>query len=264
MIKNILQNDIITITLDDSTDLTSDKLLDRFPTDLDRIYSYFVTSNYNGTIFESWTISYCVSETDANNTITVCEAVEQILSQILSDKLDKNHKMIGFALPPLELMLELYEPFIKKYSNILASQWKLEMEDVSQICKMVFCILYNNKYYIHKNLLVKSFTNEVLKYVASERDCPGLVSIDDALYYDSDNTLITYGDIIPDDKNDYEDMEQKELIEQKKKSIISVCGQRTYDMLLKDFEVGTVSYYSNTILKRLKKKLGGNKNEVLI
>lgn len=235
----------------------------------DGIYSYIVIAHsYKDNSFKDyWEVKYNISQKYIFNTITIDECVSEIKDIIDHDLATLDvQRVVGFRQPPLECMLELYQPLINKIAKIQCEHWpSLQYEDVCQIAGLCMCILYQRHYFIHKTLLVKTVNNAVLLSLRKERLKPNMVSLSDPVSNLIDNDL-TYADVIEDpfaleEMYESENVEaDKELLERRKRAVIKYLGERTYNMLLTEYSTKTTSPYGRMIMNKVKqyfKKKGG-------
>lgn len=236
-----------------------------FLNNIGNIYSYLVFVNYKGENVDSWSIQYNISEVDAYNTMVPSEVVKKV-SMIIQDNYINSQKLkikyvIGYEQPSLDLMLELYEPFVKSLATKQKERWQqLSYEDLLQDCRLVICMLYNKGYYIHKRLVEKSFNNLVLMSIRKEVDKPNIISLEDAFNQFSGESELTIKDVIADDRlieQQYDD-ERKEveqnLFEEIKRIIIDEIGERGFEQLLNNYGSKNTDEWSRYVVRRLKDK----------
>lgn len=232
---------------------------------VDNIYSYLIYAEYDGNILEDFLVEFLVSQSEEYNTLEIEDSVADI-ALIIHNAIEQQKKkyVIGYKQPPLEIMLELYEPLVQTLARQQKTFWqKLELEDLCQICRMVICILYNAGYYLHKNLIQKAFTNEVLATIRKDKYAPLIVSMNKTIK--SDEGRCEYGDLIPDTQALIQQQEDEEreamdyILTEMKDLVIAEIGQRQYDSLLRDWRNGTTTGQSQKQVFRLKemfKQLG--------
>lgn len=223
------------------------------------VYSYVMlihNKEYNTDEFE---LKYKVIVNKNFNTI----AIDTMLNNIVEDIACESNKcrMIGFKQPTLEIMLELFDPYIQSLVNEQYERWHVDREDLEQMCKLAMCILYKNGYYIHAKLLRKTFDNDVLKFVASKRYEKITKSLYEYISTETDN--LTYEDIIEDERalNDITACEDVEYLNDMKEKVIEYIGQRNYDMLLNEYNNKCVSKYGSTMIRKIKEHFKRRNNE---
>ena len=262
--KNLLLDFSFSITFDIAiSDNFANQLRSNFH-NLKSIYSYMVIahSTKDNSTESWWEIRYNISEADKFNTITIDEFVQEVMSIINNDIMTLDmQRVIGFRQPPLECMLQLYQPLICKIARLQCERWpELQFEDVCQIASLCMCILYQKNYYIHKTLLIKTVNNAILQSLRKNKLKPATVSLSDPIKdtsSDSGETL-TYADIIEDDNalNEMYEMENveanKQLLEKRKNAVIKFLGERTYNMLLTEYTNKVTSPYGRMIMNKVK------------
>jgi hypothetical protein len=182
------------------------------------LYSYFV-GRKNDII--NIKVVYSLS---GNNTIDRDNAIDDICVKISDYILTmSNAKCITFGQPPLEMVVELYQPMLKKMVDKLSIQWKqFEYDDLFSIGNYILVKLYRQGYYINKYLVWTSLNNEILVQYRKIKYKPIIVSLDDVIKLDAkiDSEELTYGDIIKDES--YEEEEEKQ--DEKERVFAAVCS----------------------------------------
>lgn len=225
---------------------------------IDTIYSYLIYTKYDNNVLTGWDIEYMISQQDKYNTLVCANIVDEIFDTILSNKLVVKN-VIGYRQPPLELMLTLYKPLIKKLALEQSKRWlSLEYEDAYSMCQLVMIILYNKGYYIHKRLLERSFNNYVLMELRHERDKPDIISLDKIVYNDGQNEPLTISDMTPDKELEYEQelKEHKEWLDRVfndvKEIIVEYIGERQFEQLLRDYGNKHTTTWSRKRMQQIK------------
>lgn len=258
-----------TLSLDDDIDTIKTRL-NLLVKNVSFLYSYFVGRKDDDII-----IRLTYSEYDQYNTIDAKTANENIITCIIDYLVSlSNAKCIAFGQPPLELILELYQPMLNKMAQKIKLQWRrLEIEDLVSIANYLVVKLYKQGYYINKWLVWTSLNNEVLMELRDCKHPTELISLEDILTDGggSDEAL-TYGDIVKDpsyeeeaEREDYDDC-QKYILEEVKKIAIEKIGERQWDRLYRDYSKGHTSAASQQSMKRIKnyiKSLGLTKQDFI-
>lgn len=267
--ENVLFNSQIELNSEMSLDRMGELLMYSFGED-DRIYSYIVY--YEETEErKNYSVRYMVSQTDSNNTIDTVEAAAEIL-QIISDDRKERKYVIGYHQPPLEKLIALYQPLVRKLAKIQHDHWRqLEYEDLCQICNMSIVELYNKGYYIHKSLVEKTFKNAVLMELHRYSKEPVCTSLEQAFNGTDDLEKLTLSDVLADnDELLYE--QDKEIYESKmwtydevKAIIIGLIGPRQFDQLLRGYGSKSADPTVRRTMQRVKAhfaRLGITKKEL--
>lgn len=229
--------------------------------DFDKIYSYIIYAKHNNEEVSCWKIDYHISQVPKYNTLICNNIIPEITDKLYKSKND-THTIVGYAQPPIELMLELYDPLVCKCAKEQCNRWRdLEYDDAVSMCRMVMLILANKGYYIHKQLLRKSFNMYVLKYLRKNINSPELVSLEKVMYCggDEDDTL-TLADMIADtsieEKKQDKDNEiaVKAIFEEVKAIIIELVGERQFEQLLRDYGHKHTTTWSRSKMLQIKKR----------
>lgn len=232
--------------------------LDSILDNIGNIYSYLVFVDRAAC---RYIVKYTISQEDCYNTIVPLVAREELLAAIRQDN-GSEPSVLTYRQPPLELMLTLYEPLIHTLANDMRNSWpSLELDDLLQTARLCMVKLYNRGYYIHKNLLRRAFVNETLMGLRKERLRPRIVSLDEVVSDNGDDTLITLGDTIVDTSlEDYlQEQEERELMDAKAKMlqhyISETLSPRQYEQILRAYSTKTVDQWSAKQIHNIKKKL---------
>lgn len=256
------KNDILyfqqTIDEDESEESILQKI-DAICEEVPQVYSYTIAVNRGENV--SYVINYGLSENDRYNTITKEDIKEGVINTVRTDRENNGKYIIGHKQPPLELMIELYEPLVQKLARIQCSRWRfLEYEDVCQICRMTIVILYNKGYFIHKRLLYTAFNNAILQEVKTLASTVDFVSIDSKI----DNTgvedmdKIRLIDTIRDtDAEEAEmDEEEREIRDSTFKDVrdllVEMMGYRQFQQFYNDYAKGHTTPWSRRKMQTIK------------
>ena len=260
MKENILQKLSITIDVDEDESSIKEHLSELL-CDINEVYSYLVYAEYNCGKLKNFVVEMLVSHTAYFNTLKHNDVIQSICAIILNTVREGVQRyVVGYKQPPLDKLITAYEPLVHSLARQQQMHWRqIEYDDLCQMCRMVICTLYNAGYYIHKNLIRRAFTNEVLMYMRKYKHQPHLVSLDDKVCNDSDNMCLK--DVIPDklqdeNRQDEEDEEvsQQALIEQRD-LVISIIGERQYDRLLAEYGTKTTTAWGQKTTHRIRQKL---------
>ena len=229
--------------------------------DFDKIYSYIIYAKHNNEEVSCWKIDYHISQVSKYNTLICNNIIPEITDKLYKSKSD-THTIVGYAQPPIELMLELYDPLVCKCAKEQCNRWRdLEYDDAVSMCRMVMLILANKGYYIHKQLLRKSFNMYVLKYLRKNINSPELVSLEKVMYCggDEDDTL-TLADMIADTSIEEKEQDKdneiavKAIFEEVKAIIIELVGERQFEQLLRDYGHKHTTTWSRSKMLQIKKR----------
>lgn len=241
MTENILNKITVKVDTDDVDNVKRSIIESLYDVDTDKIYSYTLQVTNKDNKFDHWKIEYLISQTDEYNTINTIDAISEIIQIVKNYKHDKEG-VIGYKQPPVNLMVVLYEPLIRKLAKQQSDRWRnLEYEDAKQMCYLVLLDLYNKNYYIHKNLLTKSYENYVLMYLRRDKYKPVEYSMEQVVYETDTDEAITYGDSIADESVEIEeeDKENQEMysciFSEIRDILVEMMGQRQFDQFYRDY-----------------------------
>lgn len=229
---------------------------------LTNIYSYIVFNEYKNKELQGWSIIINVHEMDEYNTVPVKDAVYNILNsiQVHLNKIENGRVAIGFGQPSLELMLQIYQPFVNSLARKTQMCWKsYEYEDLVSVCNLCICILYNAGYYLNKQLVQRSFNNYVLMELRKNKNAPTFVSLDAV----NENGM-SYKDILADTLID-EQQEEEEykamraaVLEEECKLLQEYIGNRMYNELLRQYRSKVTDQTTTSQIRRIRQQLRRN------
>lgn len=226
----------------------------------DKIYSYIVYQIYKDEEVVRYTIQYTISQREDFNTIAIGDVLTNIIG-ILFDSEKDVKKVLGYGQPSLDVALEAYDPLVHKLAKYENSKWKqFEYEDLCQICRLVMCKLHRKGYYIHKRLLQKAFTNEILISLRHEKNAPPIVSFEDCFFSKAtgDSDDLTIADTIPDtsiqenEEKEYEELAEKLIFEEVKDIVIELIGIRQWNELMRDYGNKHTTAWSRKLMQKIK------------
>ena len=261
------RNDLINVRIDLQKDMSEEQMRDTLHKMLHRftyIYSYII---YNKD--SAYRVVALVSQTLPYNTLHVDNMIDNVINFICNEHdptLQLSQNVIGYEQPPLEILLETYKPLIYKLSLQQYHMWpQVELEDLIQMCNLRICVLYQQGYYIHKNLLSRSFANAVLMFLRPEKYKPQTVSLDEISKGKDDETSVNIAETI-EDEHANEEMNEvldevdgitfKDLVNQECKQIVlEFISPRMYDQWMIEYNTKTVSRQTASQVNALKSKL---------
>ena len=261
MTRNILNKLSVRLQLqqtDEEMILALVRSLDNF----DEVYSWLLYGDYDGDVLSGYTVEFMVSQTDEYNTLQQEDVVTAVMLAIHKHRGSSVKRyVLGYKQPPLDIMLHLYEPLVQSLARRQHSYWRqLEYEDLCQMCRLCICVLYNGGYYLHKQLISRTFTNYVLQQLRHDRYAPPKLSLNTAVSND-DGKPCELGDIVPDNflaeqLQDEEDAQYvRDIREQQRDFIIEEIGPRQYDLLLDEYGSGATTNRTQKLVYRLKDKM---------
>lgn len=261
------RNDLINVRIDLQKDMSEEQMRDTLHKMLHRftyIYSYIIYDKDN-----VYRVVALVSQTLPYNTLHIDNVIDNVIDFICNEHdptLQLSQNVIGYEQPPLEILLETYKPLIYKLSLQQYHMWpQVELEDLIQMCNLRICVLYQQGYYIHKNLLSRSFANAVLMFLRPEKYKPQTVSLDEISKGKDDETSVNIAETI-EDEHANEEMNEvldevdgitfEDLVNQECKQIVlEFISPRTYDQWMIEYNTKTVSRQTASQVNALKSKL---------
>lgn len=261
------RNDLINVRIDLQKDMPEEQMRDTLHKMLHRftyIYSYIIYNKDN-----MYRVVVLVSQILPYNTLHVDNVIDNVINFICNEHdltLQLSQNVIGYEQPPLEILLETYKPLIYKLSLQQYHMWpQVELEDLIQMCNLRICVLYQQGYYIHKNLLSRSFANAVLMFLRPEKYKPQTVSLDEISKGKDDETSVNIAETI-EDEHANEEMNEvldevdgitfEDLINQECKQIVlEFISPRMYDQWMIEYNTKTVSRQTASQVNALKSKL---------
>lgn len=229
----------------------------------DKIYSYIVFKKD-----DTFVIQCNISQTERYNTLTVDDVVNDIINIILNYEEINNDILakgvLGYKQPPLELMLEAYDPLVNKLAMQQSEHWKqYERCDLCQICRMVMINLYRKGYYLHKELIRKCFINELLLEMRNDKYKPTVMSLDDVFYkpITSGSEDLTFADIIKDTSEELVEQEKRIseaemlIFNELKDIIVDLIGIRQWNEFYRDYVNKHTTAWSRKTLMKIKNHL---------
>ena len=261
------RNDLINIRIDLQKDTSEEQMRDTLHKMLHRftyIYSYIIYDKDN-----VYRVVALISQTLPYNTLHVDNMIDNVINFICNKHdptLQLSQNVIGYEQPPLEILLETYKPLIYKLSLQQYHMWpQIELEDLIQMCNLRICVLYQQGYYIHKNLLSRSFANAVLMFLRPEKYKPQTVSLDEISKGKDEETAVNIAETI-EDEHANEEMNEvldevdgitfEDLVNQECKQIVlEFISPRMYDQWMIEYNTKTVSRQTASQVNALKSKL---------
>lgn len=220
----------------------------------DEIYSYIVFNKPDFII-----VQFNISDNENYNTMKGVVVAEEIIKHILSHK-NKTSKVICFKQPSLEIMITVYDSFIKKLVKRQILNWpSLDYEDTYQLCMLTILKLYRKNYYLNKYLISTSFNNAVLMSLRKDKQKPVIVNMEEVIFTGDNEILLK--DTICDEQAiiNEENIQNEEYIQKMYKDvkdiIISYIGQRQFEQLYRDYTNKHTTDSSRKLMYKIKKQL---------
>lgn len=257
--RNVLTKFVQTIPADTSFDdifVELQTMLINVP----KLYSYLIKATYKDSIRQNWIIEYMVSQTDKYNTLNVDDSIEEILCHMRL-QYDSTKSLIGYNQPPIDIIVEVYNPLISKLARNISETWpQIEFDDAYQLCMLTICKLRSKNYYIHKSLLQKATTNTALMSMRYDKKFQGIVHFDDVIH-NGNNDAYTIADTLTDkqieiDRERQENLEVTQLIfKDVKRVLLTFITERQFDELLRDYGNKSTTAWSRKKMQTIKLRL---------
>lgn len=230
--------------------------------DIEYIYSYIVYAKYKQGKLQYWQVDFMLSQHDKYNCHNILDVAKRVAAMTELSVVNETRKILGYEQPGPEILLKVYEPLVKRLAQEEHNRWNyLDFEDLLQMCRLVIMRLYRNGYYIHKSLVKRAFTNEVLLHIRKDKNKPIIVSIEESMYNNSSDNDISILESIIDESSL---LEQEEFIEQdeldklnarQRQLIVDKIGQRQYDQLVREYGNKMTTSWSRKTIQTLKNYL---------
>lgn len=235
-------------------------------TDIQKVCQFVIKSHFNNNKLAYWQFE-CEICTDNNfNTFNKEYCIIETLDAISNNEIN-NKYVILFKQPPLEMILKMYTPYIKKLVQIQSQRWKtLEYDDLYSTCTFVIIKLYKQKYYLNKWLIKKSFENEVLLQLRKFKNAPEILSLEQITFTNDNNETVKLEDMIEDKQAsiNIQDEEESQLIHaiflKVKEIIVTDIGERQFDQLFRDYGNKHTTNWSRKQMQIIKQKF--NKQDI--
>lgn len=236
-------------TFDKTTDLKDiEQVLDMLLED--KIYSYIVINN------DDIKCQFMMCVKDKYNTLSKQNVLQDIIKAL------SNNDRKVFGQPSLDIMIEMYEPYIRKLAHEQYEHWQfLEYDDLLQMCYLSLVKLYRKGYYLNNLILRTTYIRDVLLSIRKLRTDYTVISVEDK--YGEDESL-SIKDILEDTNysNDIYDKEHLEeilyIFNEMKDIIIEMIGERRFDQLFREYKDKTTTASTRQTLNRIKRELASN------
>ena len=168
-----------------------------------------------------------------------------------------NTETILFGQPSLDIMIEMYTPYVAKLAANQHERWQqLDYEDLIQMCYLSMIKLYRKGYYLNDSLLKTTFIRDVLLHIRKQRTDYKIISLNSFL---NDDDSISVADTLEDTEYSNK-LENKELFEENmyifnkvKQHIIEQFGERRFEQLLREYGNKTTSNATRQMLVHIKR-----------
>ena len=204
-------------------------------------------------------VQFNISDNEDFNTIDCNTICKDIVDNIMLYR-HTNNKVIFFKQPPLDIMITVYNSFIKKLVKRQLSNWPgLDYEDTYQLCMLTIVELYNKNYYLNKYLITTSFNNAILMSVRKDKRKPIIVNMEDVVH-SGDNDILLKDTICDEQAIINEENRQNEeyiqnMYKEVKAIIIGYIGERQFEQLYRDYTMKHTTDASRKLMYKIKKQL---------
>ena len=220
------------------------------------VYSYLLYREQTAYVLELMT-----SQTTSYNTIDIDDVITETITHIERDRKKPTKTVVGYKQPPLQLMIQLYEPLVQSLARKMRRHWRhLELDDLLQMARLSICTLYKAGYYLHRRLIERCFTNDVLQSIRHERNAPPITSLNN-IVAGKDGNDCELGDLIRDEAlithlQDEEDNDiRRKVTDAMRSFVIQEVGERQYDLLLSEYTSNCTTTRTQKLVYRLKDKV---------
>lgn len=225
---------------------------------IDKIYSYIVYAKYNGDILDHWKVEFMLSQHDDYNQLTIPKVAKRVANLTELSMVNETRKILGYEQPSIDVLLTAYDPLVNSLAREEHNRWQtIDYEDLLQMCRLVIMRLYRNGYYIHKRLLRRAFSNEVLMYLRKDKNKPITVSLEDNAYSDDGDDIsltetIADQSLILEEQDMLDKTMNDDILKAKRDLIVKKIGQRQYDQLLREYGNQMTTSWSQKLVFTLK------------
>lgn len=213
---------------------------------------------------DNYTFLLNIDQNQSNNTIRLDTVIQE-----LNDTIDLSKKTIYFKQPSVEVMIHTYNNYIYSLSLEQQMHWKnLELDDLLQIGYICIFNLDRKGYYVHKQLLRKTFINEVLRMLRVDKYKPTVISLDAPLKLDEGNAEVE--DLIPSVDTIAEffdnmtcEQDRIAMIDEQRRLVQLFVTPRRYDQLIREYGNKITTNAGRKKINELKNKfkaMGYDKN----
>lgn len=236
-------------------------ILEEYFTEIGNVYSYIVYVKHEDNILVNYVIQCNISQTDRYNTISTQKLIADCIAIIKDYNTNNAKRVIGYSQPSVDIILEAYDPLIKKLAKIQDGKWDMyTYEDLCQICRLEVMVLHSKGYYIHKRLLEKVFINRLLMNTRHDRNKPVILSFEDTFYRTSsaDSEKLSVADTIPDtdlidkQRTEEERIAENLIFQEVKGIVIDLIGIRRWDELIRCYGNKTTTATTRKLMQQIK------------
>lgn len=175
-------------------------------------------------------------------------------------------KSVMYVVPPLEIYLTTYRPMLHKMVNKAFPHYQRlipDKEDLMSILLYSIVKLNSKGYYLHNNLIYKSFVNELNMEVRKLKNFNNTISFDTPLGQEEDGKIITLADIIPDEKSSEIARQQmhytekdywEDMFKAVKSTMLEDMSQLSFDRILIQLKSRTVDTRTSRTLTKYREE----------
>lgn len=221
------------------------------------VYNLFEDGEHTG-----WEVRYNIAQDNKLNDLFAGDVVNNVSSTMVRNAYKVTERVNCFMQSNLDTIIRSRKPLIIKLAKEMQEQWTyLEMEDLIQMCNLVICDLYYKGYYIHKNLIRRSFINYVLMHIRKNKNKPDIVSLDQEFSKSDNDDVICVKDTIADTQQMYDEEDkdngevEQQILNEMREVVIDIIGQRQYDQMLREYGNKQTTAWSRKLMQTIKAKL---------
>lgn len=216
------------------------------------IYSFFLRKN------RQYELVYYICDTPKYNTLKP----ERVLD-LLTDFSTKSTGILCFGQPSIDLMIELFDPYMTKLASEAIRKYKsYEFDDMFQECRMCAIELYNKGYYLNKSLIATAFRNRIIdayrwRSSAIRNDEDNMKFLSDIAVSGVTDEDLTFEDVAedPEFRITYEEemhrQSMHDMYEHVKQYIVEAIGERGFEQLFREIATGYMSEWGRRHRRKL-------------
>jgi hypothetical protein len=183
-----------------------------------------------------------------DNPYTVRSLVEKLYDSMSEER------RLQYVQPPFELWLKTFKPFLIRLVDNLHSEYKVTIPDREEMISILYYTiakLYTKGYYLHAQLIRRSYRNELNMECRKLRPFD-FVSLETPIGHDDDGKELTLLEQIvdPSDAEREDEETRQELFEKIKARMLQDMSPLAFDRILIQLKSGTIDRSTSYLLNK--------------
>lgn len=184
----------------------------------------------------------------------------------LFQRIVQHPDQIHYMNAPLEKWLIQFKPTLHQIvEGVYPAYYKLypDKQDLLSMLFVTVIKLYNKGYYLHKQLIKKSFVNDLNMSIRQQKhftDCQSLDAPDSQSAAQSDDNIILVGETIADPTDIEEEIEYQDwvkyMFEAVKEEMLQHMSQLSFDMMMIQIENKKIDSRTSKMLTKMREIFG--------